>query len=228
MREAFINVLSHELRTPVTSIYGIAKVVASRWRTLDDGVREELLGDVAAESDRLQRLVEDLVVVAKVERGVDLSASEPVLLQHRVRAVAAAMRLEWPGRSFVVDSPDGVPPALGDDGYVEQVLRNLFGNAAKYGRSEVRARVRYDDDWVEVSVLDDGPGIAPEDLDRIFELFYRASRTGHVPGAGIGLFVARRLASAMGGRLWAEDRPDGGAAFRLALRRVGPSALDTD
>ena len=220
MRDAFINVLSHELRTPVTSIYGVAKVLASRWRTLGNGLREELLGDIAAESDRLQRLVEDLVVVAKVERGVDLSASEPLLLQHRVRAVAGAMRTEWPGRSFVVDAPDGVPPALGDDGYVEQVLRNLFGNAAKYGRSEVRAEIRFDDGWVEVAVLDDGPGIQPGDRDRVFELFYRSSVTGHVPGAGIGLFVARRLVAAMGGRLSAEDRPEGGAVFRLALRRV--------
>ncbi len=225
MRDAFINVLSHELRTPVTSIYGVAKILASRWQTLGDDLREELLGDVAAESERLQRLVEDLVVVAKVERGVDLSASEPLLLQHRVRAVAAAMRPEWPGRSFVVDAPDGVPPALGDEGYVEQVLRNLFGNAAKYGRSEVRAEVRFDDEWVEVAVLDDGPGIATGDRERVFDLFYRAPRTGHVPGAGIGLFVARRLVAAMGGRLSAEDRPAGGAVFRLGLRRLDATAL---
>jgi PAS domain S-box-containing protein len=228
MRDAFINVLSHELRTPVTSVFGVAKLLASRWRTLDDGLREELLGDIAAESDRLQRLVEDLVVMAKVERGVDLSASEPVLLQHRVRAVAAAMREEWPGRSFVVDAPDGIPPALGDDGCVEQVLRNLFGNAAKYGRSEVRAEVRSDDDWVEVAVLDDGPGIEPADEDRVFELFYRASRTGNVPGAGIGLFVASRLAAAMDGRLSAANRPEGGAAFRFALRRIAASPLDSE
>jgi signal transduction histidine kinase len=226
MRDAFIHVLSHELRTPITSIYGAAKVLASRWPRLTDDLRGELLADVAAESDRLQRLVEDLVVLAKVERGVDLSVSEPVLLQHRVRAVVAALAPEWPDRTMVVELTEGLPPALGDDGYVEQVLRNLIGNAAKYGRSTVRVRVSSEGEWVTVDVLDDGPGLAPDEAGRLFELFYRGRRTSQVAGAGIGLFVAQRLVAAMEGRLTAGNRPEGGAAFVMALKRAPEDGVD--
>jgi len=99
------------------------------------------------------------------------------------------------------------------------VLRNLLGNAAKYGKSEVTARVVVRADTVTVTVLDDGPGVDPDQQERIFELFARAKATSRLPGAGIGLFVVRRLVEAMGGRVMVANRPEGGAAFTVTLPR---------
>ena len=247
LREAFLGVLSHELRTPVTTIFGGAKLLQTRGGRLPRAVRDEVLADVASEAERLGRLIEDLLVLARAERGVDLRVHGAALIQHRLRAVIAAMTAEWPDRRFVAEIPEHVPPVTGDESYLEQVLRNLIGNAAKYGRHEVIVRVEIDggevppdgdvppvgevpadgevpsgpgirrDREVTVSVLDDGPGVDPSELERVFELFVRGRSTGRLPGAGIGLFVARQLVEAMGGRLWVANRPEGGAAFTFAL-----------
>jgi signal transduction histidine kinase len=217
LRDAFIGVLSHELRTPVTTIYAGARMLQSRGARLGGEVREEIVADIAAESERLSRLIEDLLVLARAERGVDLTARGAVLVQHRVRAVVATLAAEWPDRHFTCQVPEQVPLVSGDETYLDQVLRNLLGNAAKYGRREVAARVTTRQDHVEVSVLDDGPGIEPEELERVFELFARAPATKSLPGAGIGLFVARRLVEAMGGRLRVANRLEGGAAFTFTL-----------
>ncbi len=217
LRSAFIGVLSHELRTPVTTIYAGARVLQTRGDRLDRATREEILADVAAECERLSRLVEDLLVLARAERGMDIAVHGPALVQHRLRSLTATMAADWPDHRFVSDIPEHVPLVTGDEGYIEQVLRNLLGNAAKYGRHEVVARIAVRSDGVEVSVLDDGPGIDPADLEGIFDLFFRARTAQRLPGAGIGLFVARRLVEAMGGRLWAANRPEGGATFTFVL-----------
>ena len=219
LRDAFLGVLSHELRTPVTTISGCAQFLVARGRRLDSSVREELARDIAAESDRLCRMIDDLLVLARAERGVDLAVRTAALVQHRLRAVVAGLATEWPDRQFVCEIPADVPPVTGDDGYLDQILWNLLGNAAKYGHREVMARVSVGPDVVAVTVLDDGPGIPAADRERIFELFTRLETTNKVPGTGIGLFVARRLVDAMGGRITVADRTEGGAAFTVTLPR---------
>jgi signal transduction histidine kinase len=117
--------------------------------------------------------------------------------------------------------PAGLPTVIGDRTYVEQVLRNLLSNAAKYGGagSTVEVIVEPDGGELAVRVLDDGPGIDPVEAGRLFELFYRSPSTAvTIAGAGIGLFVCARLVDAMGGRIWARPRPTGGSEFGFALR----------
>jgi len=219
LRDAFLGVLSHELRTPVTTIYGAAQYLVAHGERLEPAVRNELAGDIAAESERLDRMVDDLLVLARAERGVDLTAHGAALVQHRLRAVVASLAGAWPDRRFSCEIPEGVPPVTGDEAYLEHVLRNLLGNAAKYGKCEVAARVTVRGDTVTVTVLDDGPGVDPDQQERIFELFARAKATSRLPGAGIGLFVVRRLVEAMGGRVMVANRPEGGAAFTVTLPR---------
>jgi signal transduction histidine kinase len=217
IQETFIGVLSHELRTPITTIYGGVKVLA-RGRA-SDAQLAEILSDVEAESDRLQRLVEDLLVLARAERGSFDLGDEPVSIGKVVeRVVAAAGPL--PVRLTTHLPEAGLPLVVGDETYVEQVLRNLIGNSAKYAPAEstVQVIVESGSADVVVRVLDEGPGIGEDAADQVFELFYRAPETARTAnGSGIGLFVCRTLVEAMGGRIWAAPRDAGGSEFGFRL-----------
>jgi len=222
LRDAFIGVVSHELRTPITTIYGGTRVLARRWRDMEPVARDDILRDIVEESDRLYRLVEDLLVLTRVERGTLDTGDEPIHVGRLLERVVASERPRWPEVRFETVVEPGLPSAAGEDTYVEQVVRNLLGNAAKYGGADscVTVTADADDHWVRVRVEDEGPGIDEEELDRLFELFYRSPRTASsASGAGIGLFVCRQLVAAMGGTVTAERRPEGGAAFVVNLPR---------
>jgi len=230
LREAFIGVISHELRTPITTIYGLSKMLRQRLDTMAPEVRDQLIGDVEAESDRLYRLVEDLLVLSRAERGRVEIATDPIVLTHVLRRAIDSEATRWPTRDFSLDADRHVPIVLGEETYVEQAIRNLLTNAAKYSApgTSITVRVEPADDEVVVRVLDEGIGIAPEDADRVFELFYRSPRASRqAAGAGIGLFVCRQLVEAMGGRIWARPRDEGGTEVGFALpahAEVGPDA----
>jgi PAS domain S-box-containing protein len=221
VRDTFIGVLSHELRTPITTIFAGAKVLA-RPNGLSEDRRAELFTDISVEAERLQRLVEDVIALNRFgEAEGGEVGNEPVLLQRLLPGVVAAEEPRWPDATFTIDLPSGLPTVTADKTYVEQVARNLLSNAAKYGGAGARVRLtaEADADEVRVRVLDNGPGYPAAESDRLFELFYRSPATsGSVGGAGIGLFVCARLIAAMGGRMWSRLRPEGGAEFGFALR----------
>ena len=223
VRDTFIGVLSHELRTPVTTIYAGAKVLA-RPGELPESTRKEIFDDIVIEAERLHRLVEDVVAMNRFgEQDGDVGA-EPVLVQRLLPSVVASEETRWPGVTFSVDVPAGLPTVIADPTYVEQVVRNLLSNAAKYGGpgAHVAAVVESSPGEVLVRIRDDGPGFPPEERDRLFDLFFRSARTARAAaGAGSGLFVCARLIRAMGGRIWAANRPEGGAEFGFALRVMG-------
>jgi signal transduction histidine kinase len=133
--------------------------------------------------------------------------------------VAAAESSRWPSADWVTSLPPGLPPVAAEETYIEQVMRNLLGNAAKYGGDgEVRVTAHDKGDTVAVTVSDSGPGIPENEIESIFELFYRSpSVLRQASGAGIGLFVSRQLVNAMGGRMWACNRAQGGAEFGFEL-----------
>ena len=217
-REAFFGVLSHELRTPVTTIFGNAKVLRRPSRR-DNA--EELLSDIEVEAERLNRIVEDLLALSRVEGGISIDG-EPLLIQHLVQPVVKSEAQRWPHVRFWAGMPPGLPAVLGERTYVEQVLRNLVSNAGKYGRpgSWVTVVAEATATEVEVRVRDTGIGIDAETADRLFELYYRApSSARSVTGSGIGLYVSRGLVTAMGGRIWAQPRAGGGSEFGFSLPR---------
>ena len=223
VRETFIGVLSHELRTPITTIFGGARVLSREDSGLDEATRREILDDVAEEAERLKRLVEDVVALNRFgEAEADLGR-EPVLLQRIVPRVVGSEQERWPGVEFTIDMPPGLPTVMADPTYLEQVVRNLLANAAKYGGQgtavDVVVEYRAESDEVAVAVRDNGPGIEMHEAERLFDLFYRSPNTATATtGAGIGLFVCARLVRAMGGRVWARPLPAGGAEFGFALR----------
>ena len=221
IRDTFIGVLSHELRTPVTTIYAGSKVLARDRDQLPEETQREIFSDIVVESERLHRLVEDVIAMTRFGEDEGDVGTEPVLVQRILPAVLNSEKPRWPGVTFELDLLPGLPTAVADPTYVEQVVRNLLSNAAKYGGpgTTVRVGVTATDDEVVVLVTDDGPGFPPEEADRVFDLFFRSQGTAAAAaGAGIGLFVCARLIRAMGGRIWAKPGAAGGAEFGFTLR----------
>ncbi len=224
-RDRFLEILSHELRTPVTAIYGGTKVLGRR--NLAPAQRQELIDDIGEEADRLYRLVEDLIVLARAERGALDISLEPVRLERVVERVLASFRARSAALEFRLAVDGFAPPVKADETYVEQLLRNLLSNAVKYGAGGgvVEVRIEHSDTESSVRVLDRGVGIDPAETARLFEIDYRSPMSEVLAyGSGIGLFVSRWLVRAMGGRIWAEVRPGGGSEFGFALAVVDVDA----
>jgi K+-sensing histidine kinase KdpD len=220
VRETFIGVLSHELRTPLTTIFGGAKLLARETSSLDDETRRGVFRDIHDEAERLQRLVEDVVALNRFGEEVRDVGREPVLLQRLLPRVVQSEDGRWPGVAFQLQIESGLPTVSAEPTYVEQVVRNLLSNAAKYSglESTVVVKAERGDRVVIVRVLDDGPGIDMDERERLFELFYRSAKTAtSAGGAGIGLFVCARLVAAMDGQIWATRRETGGSEFGFAL-----------
>jgi signal transduction histidine kinase len=218
--EAFLGVLSHELRTPVTTIYGGAQLLASR--DLPDARRRALAADVGAEAERLYRIVEDLVALLRSERGDLRPAREPVALG---RMIAGAVEHELsrnPDLYIRYLGPRDASADEADEGLIGHVVRNLLDNAVRYSpvAETVEVVVDVEAEEVVVRVLDRGP--EPNDQDRRDLIDPSGTRAG-LSGGGLALFVAARLIQAMGGRSWAQPRPDGGAEFGFSLHRAAPA-----
>jgi two-component system phosphate regulon sensor histidine kinase PhoR len=220
-RQEFVANVSHELRTPLSLIKGYVE-------SLLDGAKDEpalndkFLRTIDRHSDRLTRLIEDLLTLSEVESGGVRLALQPVDLH----ALAGAVLEEFAGRAAErqVALVNTVPPltASADPHRIHQVLSNLVDNAIKYGRSEgtvtLSARAR-EDGRIELSVADDGPGLAPEAAARVFERFYRVdkARSRDQGGTGLGLAIVKHIVQSHGGQAWVESRPGAGATFRFTL-----------
>lgn len=219
LREAFLSLLSHELRTPVTTIYGGSSVLTRPGAAISEQTRGEILADIASEANRLYRLVEDLLVLARFDEGLDLGG-EPNLLQRLVPTVVEQERVRWPAIRFEVEVTPDLPAVSADETSVQQVLRNLLSNAAKYSDAGAIVEVRVEPaaDGVAMVVRDHGAGIDPDEADSLFEPFYRSPKTAKLAGgAGIGLYVSRRLVDAMDGLIRAAPAEGGGSEFTVVL-----------
>lgn len=220
VRDAFLGVLSHELRTPVTAIYGNSEILARKSsEDMPEERRREVYDDIRAEADRLYRLVENLLVLSRVERQGLTIDTEPVLLQRLIPRVVESEATRWPAAAWQTHLPADLPPVAAEETYIEQVLRNLLGNAAKYGGDgPVTVSAADNGRTVTVRVADAGPGFPEDEAGQLFDLFYRSpSAVKRASGAGIGLFVSRQLVNTMGGRLTAQNRPEGGAEFAFEI-----------
>ncbi|MDQ3493310.1 MAG: ATP-binding protein [Chloroflexota bacterium] len=224
IQDAFAGMLSHELRTPATTIYAATKMLSRDPTVMSSARARDLLPDITGETERLLRLIEDLLVLTRVERGLLETAQEPVLLQRVLPKVVEQEGKRWPERTIRLEVAPGLPPVAGDGSYLEQVVTNLLSNGLKYSASgteiDVSAALVEDEDQVEVRVRDRGIGLKADSQEAVFGLLFRTSEgSRHAGGAGIGLYVCRRLMEAMNGRIWAESAPDKGTvfAFRVPL-----------
>jgi signal transduction histidine kinase len=216
VRDAFLAVLSHELRTPVTTIFGVSAILG---RTETDAGTAELLRDIQEEAERLRRIVDDLLVLSRSERGAIEISPEPILLQRTVSGIVTDIAHRYPDVEVQFHAKPFVPAAMADPTALVQVIYNLVTNAIKYAGEDGPIAVTVDSgaDGAAVSVADHGPGLGDEP-DAVFALFHRADHTKRrAAGTGIGLYVARELVRAMGGEIVGTNRHDGGAEFRFTL-----------
>lgn len=218
-KDEFLGLISHELRTPITVIHGGARILRLRGDSLPPEIREELVTDIEGEANRLHRIVENLLALSRAEL-TSYVALEPVLLNRMAQQMADSYTLGRRDRVINVDVASEIGPVAADPGFVEQILRNLYSNADKYSPTDqpVDVRVSVKDGKGLLEVMDRGPGVAEEELETIFERFYRTEKAQQGPsGAGLGLAVCRRLAEAMSGEIWASLREGGGMVMSVSI-----------
>jgi two-component system, OmpR family, sensor kinase len=212
----FVADASHELRTPLTTIRGNVGLLLKRDDiTADD--RVSALNDIAGESERMSRMVQDLLTLARADAGYHLDKS-PLQLQPIVEEVSRQAQTLQPTRRIEV--LDGTPVTVsGNVDALKQLIWILIDNAFKHTQDGGRVQVRLENGQraARLIVLDDGPGIPHEDLERIFERFYQSDAARSGEGTGLGLAIARWIAQEHGGRVVAANRPQGGAAFTVEL-----------
>jgi PAS domain S-box-containing protein len=217
-KDEFLGLMSHELRTPLTVILGSSKLLARTPEIVgqDDGL--EILKDIYNEAERLQRVIENLMVLAKLD-GTNGAEIEPTLLQHTLPEIATFVKTRYPSLNLKLRIEDALPPVHAVPTYLELILHNLFGNAAKYaGDPDIELSASLCASNVVVSIRDFGDGMNAEEATHIFDAFFRLQRNkGAQPGAGIGLTVCRRLVEAQGGNIWVETSPGDGTTFRFSL-----------
>ncbi len=222
LKDDFMSSVTHELRTPLTSIRALTELMRDE-PGMDAAQRQQFLGIVVAESERLSRLVNQVLDMAKIESGhADWQNTEvdPVaLLRQALQASAELLRER--GATAVIEAPETAPPLRADPDRLLQVLINLLSNAAKFvpaGSGRITLRLRQRPGWLTVEVQDNGPGVPREQQALVFEKFRQGGDTRNRPqGTGLGLPISRRIVEHFGGRLWLVSDPGQGATFGFDL-----------
>jgi PAS domain S-box-containing protein len=216
-RMEIVSTVSHELRSPLTSIKGYTSLLLHRWDRLENDQKQMMLEQIHHDAGRVTRLITELLDISRLETGRLALRRQLVDVPKLAATVVGKVRFEYPALDAALDFCAGFPKVYADPDKIEQVLTNLVENACKYasptGLSIVGA---WTDGDVSVTVTDRGPGIRAADLSKVFTKFFRRSE-GRPTGSGLGLWISRGLVEAHGGRLVAEPIAGRGTAFRFTL-----------
>lgn len=226
MKTDFVSTVSHELRTPLTSIKGFVSILLHRRDALDEERRVDALRIVDSETDRLIRLVDDLMAAARLERGKLRVEPRATLAREVVQRAVTSVAMEYPERRIVVRGADADIGVMTDPDHALRILTNLLINAARYSPEEgtIAVELSRHGGRATIDVVDEGQGIPEAERERIFERFVRLDERARAhSGTGLGLYISRQLAEALGGTLTLEPVDGRGARFRLALP-LAPSA----
>lgn len=229
-REALLSSISHDLRTPLATITGAVTGLRQLGERMTEENRDDLLQSIEEESGRMSRFVANLLDMTRIEAGTLKPKKDWVDVTDVVQSAVERIRKYAPGRVIETGIAPNLPLIEGDSVLLSQVLFNLLDNAVKYGGEEpINVYARRDGKDVLISVTDLGNGIPPEDLDRIFEKFYRRGKPdGRAPGTGLGLSIARGFVEAMGGRIHAESPAWKKKGTRIIMRfpQAEPAAAE--
>lgn len=228
LRTALLDSITHELRTPLASMIGSVTSLLEGDQIFTPKDRRELLMTIYQSARRMNRLVTDLLDMARIESGMMRLNKKWCDLEDVIGVALARLEEVLEGREVRLDRPSEIPLVWADDVLLEQALANLLSNAAKFSPpgSPVCVTVTLNTGAVEVSVVNRGPGIPPADLERVFEKFYRAPGAEQVSGTGLGLAIAKGIIEAHGGRIWAENVPEG-MRFAFTLPVDEPPSKET-
>jgi two-component system, OmpR family, sensor histidine kinase KdpD len=225
LQSALLNSISHQLRTPLATIQGVLTSLSESEKSpsgenrLDPQTRVELIETATGQTNQLNRLVENLLDMTRLEAGAVRVHCEPGDLTDLVGAVVGQMAHLLEHRPVEINIPADIPSVSMDAGLSGQILVNLLENACKYSPtgSPITISARAGQNHVEVSVRDHGIGIPEEDLARVFDKFYRVERPQQVTGTGLGLSICKGIVEAQGGKIWARNNPDGGVTMAFTL-----------
>jgi len=222
LKDTFISIISHELKTPVALIKGYVSTLRREDAEWDRAMVQDSLSVIEEEADRLAALIEDLLDVSRLQAGGWKLHNDEVRVQELAHRLAERFARQHPDRGFQSIFPEEFPAVRADEERLTQVISNLISNAVKYSPpgSPVEIRGRLLPEEVVVTVSDAGPGILPAELPHIFERFYRAEdAVRHTKGTGLGLYLAKAIVEAHGGRIWVEPSPGAGTHIAFSLPR---------
>lgn len=229
LKATFISVVSHELRTPVTLIKGYASTLRRDDAKWDKNTISDSLAVIEEEADRLSKMIDDLLDASRLQAGgLSLNHADVALPSLALR-VTERFAPQSPKHRLLTDFPENFPVILGDENRLEQVISNLVSNALKYtSEGEIKISGAARPEQVIICVSDEGPGIEAKDIPHIFDRFYRSTNAvKQTKGAGLGLYLARAIVEAHGGRIWTDastrsaqrPKPDTGARICFSLPR---------
>jgi K+-sensing histidine kinase KdpD len=219
LKSEFISIVSHELKTPVALIKGYVSTLRRDDVEWDREIMDASLEVIEEEADRLTGLIENLLDASRLQAGGMPLKRADIAMEKMAERLAERFQTQTEHHRIVVDFPDDFPVIMADESRLEQVLSNLISNTIKYAPGgEIRITGRTLANEIIICVTDEGPGIAPGDLPFIFDRFYRAPETSRkTKGAGLGLYLARAIVEAHGGRMWADPKTEKGARVCFSL-----------
>ncbi|MFZ5905526.1 MAG: sensor histidine kinase [Chloroflexota bacterium] len=218
LKSAILSSVSHELRTPLSTIKAASSSLRSNEVSWDSPARPELIAAIDDEADHLNLLVGNLLDMSRIESGALKPKREWNILSEIVEGVLGRMKHLAEEHKFEIDVPENLPLVPTDYMQMEQVFTNLVSNSLKYAPANtvIRIRAEVEDESLRVQVANQGPQVPSEHLERIFDKFYRITAADRVTGTGLGLSICKGIIEAHGGRIWAENLPDG-LAFNFVL-----------
>jgi PAS domain S-box-containing protein len=221
IKNTFFSVVSHELKTPIAFIKGYASTLRREDVQWDKATVSDFLKIIEDEADHLTAMIEDLLDASRLQAGGWTPKLSDVFLPDLVNRLANRFHLQENGRTITVDFPESFPVILADENRITQVLSNLISNSIKYApEGEIRVSGQFRPEQVIISVSDQGPGIDPADIPYIFSRFYRSDQaTRKTKGAGLGLYLAKAVVEAHGGKIWVDSQPGMGARICFSLPR---------
>src|SRR5687768_8330777 len=223
-KDQLLGLVSHELRTPLTGILGGTNILLRRFKELEPGDREVLLNDVSDQATRLQRIIENMLILSRAETTGDTN-TEPVLLQRILPPLLRGLTPLRGARELRLTVQPDLPPANVNPVFVEQIVANLIRNSEKYAAENEPVEVRLEaiDDLVAITVADRGSLLTESQIAQMFDAFYRdPEHSARESGLGLGLPVCKRLTEVQGGSIRARPRPGGGLEVTVAF----PSARE--